>query len=183
VIFSIRNPKYAFPFFHNDKAIRYNGQEGQVEVSNWRESRDKWFEENMDRWFGILEQYATSEDYEIGFFFNYDDFVRVDTGPQKLQELTDFLRSRGFNVAGNEIIPCLWYQSVGKDTIEHYIDYKYDFTDYVPMYTEEQQQDMLKRLSAAIATYGADGAHPNEKIVEILKVYYEDIRDDTHIDG
>lgn len=182
MMFEIRNPKYVFPFLHNEKAIRYHGQVGQVDVSNWRTVREQYFDKNMNTWVEILNSWATSEEYKIGFYFNYDDFVRTETGPQMMQELADLLRSSGFNVAPDEDLPCLWYQSVGKDTIEHYIDYKFDFIDYVPMYTEKEQQKMLDLLSAEITKYGPDGEYPDERLVAILKKYYEDVRDDTRID-
>jgi len=182
VILAIRNPKYAFPSFGTSKAQHYHGLVGQEDIASWRGSRDMWFEQNMNEWVTVINSYQESKEYEIAYYFNYDSWVKVDTGPQMMQELADLLKSRGFNVAPDKDIPCLWYQSVGKDVIEHYIDYKFNYIDYVPMYTEKQQQFMLKLLSSLIVKYGPDSEAPDDKLVGILKEYYEDIRVDTRIE-
>jgi len=177
-MFVIRNPKTTFPVAHNYKAIMYHGQEGQVEIDNWREARDTWFNAMMDGWIATINDWKES-DYEAGIYIVYEHLMDIRKGPKVVRRIGEVLKQAGFDVVvDDEQISCVWFNALGKERIEQYHKSQYDYDEYVPGFTQAQQQLILKALS----TYLASVETSDEELASILKEYHNDIQNNMILD-
>ena len=176
----VRNPATLFPFSMNMKGILYHGLEGQTPIEDWRKSRDEWFDKSLNSTINELKSYTDFE-YEVGLYIAYEDLMDVVKGPKVLKEISKVLNEAGFETVEDSHLPCVWYDAVGADNIMNYHkNSNYEYSDYKPGYTKEQQKTMLEKLEAFIKDIDAE---TNEPLVEIIQRYHNDIKDNLTLDA
>lgn len=98
-------------------------------------------------------------------------------GPALLRRLSALLRARGVATVRDADVPCAWYRSLGRDRLERFQKYRYDFEDYTPGFTQPQIDAMAQRL----AEFMREVTHDAE-LVRILKEYRLQVLRDTKVD-
>ena len=88
------------------------------------------------------------------------------------------LKDAGFETEDEKHSDCIWMNAFGLDHIEEFYKNGYEYSDYVPGYTKEQQKMMLTKLKSLMDQVG-DSHH---QLKGILTHYYDDIRDNTVIE-
>ncbi len=175
----IRNPATLFPYSMNTKGILYHGLEGQTAIEKWRESRDQWFHKFLDGYIDKLKSYTDLE-YEVGLYIAYEDLMDAVEGPKVLKEIAKVLNEAGFETVEDDHLSCVWYHAVGADNIMNYHNNShYEFSDYKPGYTKEQQKTMLEKIEALIKDLDVDKHMP---LVKIIQRYHKDIKDNLTLD-
>jgi hypothetical protein len=157
LVYLFRNPATAIPAFLNGKRIKYAKIPGQTPIDSWRQSRDENF-------VGLWEQYQTqfttwynytstqNAYYRMAAYLSLEDIMDPELGPKSLERLADVLSEAGYPMVSKTNVPCIWYRAVGGQVaLEKYNkQHHYEYPDYLPGYTKEQQQmflDGLKQLS------------------------------------
>merc|ERR1712007_290303 len=171
IVYAIRNPMTTLPAYHNWKAIKYYRQKGQVAENDWRMYRDKFLKGLLEQWKKQLRAWKGMS-YSIGMYLPYERIMNVHTGPALLQRFATLLRDAGFTTANNDDIPCVLHKSLGKQRLETFHKYGYEYTDYFPGYTEAQHARLLHEMTDFMEENKDDA-----ELVEILKGYHADIRD------
>jgi hypothetical protein len=184
-IMVIRNPKTTFPSADNMKNMKYHDLIGQVPIDEWRNVRDTYIEKMMDEWVDKITEWKKT-DYDVGLYLVYEDLLDSVKGPGVVKQIGNLLHESGFEIVNEEQIPCVWYSAVGEAEIKQYQKNKYDYNDYVPGYTKEQQQLMMNRLESLMGDIARDGdgdsGGGDVELLRILKEYHDDIRDNIIID-
>mmetsp|Transcript_1367 Transcript_1367/g.2094 ORF Transcript_1367/g.2094 Transcript_1367/m.2094 type:complete len:122 (+) Transcript_1367:238-603(+) len=107
----------------------------------------------------------------------YEDLMDVEKGPETMKKLRTLLSAEGFNVAEEEDVACIWYNAIGKESLERHHKLHYDYEDYIPGYTTAQKEAMLKELSDMMKEYENDDA-----LVDVLAMYKSDVEKNMRID-
>eukprot|EP00980_Cylindrotheca_fusiformis_P017630 scaffold5529_cov117-Cylindrotheca_fusiformis.AAC.7 len=175
VLFVIRNFKNAFPASYTDKNIAYHGHKGQAPENGWRNVRDQYIERAMEEWENMLSWWINAEYYKISLFVPYEKLLDNKTGPGVVEDLAEILQDSGFEVAPAIDFPCIWYQAANKEMRR-----QKKLEEYVPGYTLEQQQFMLRKLTEFMQRLYKDPG--NQLLISILKEYYDDIKSNTRLD-
>jgi len=110
------------------------------------------------------------KEYTIGVYFPYERLLHPDKGPALLSELSSLLKKATFEVIADEDIPCLWYKSVKNKRY-----YQYD--DYLPGYTRDQKDFIVRELEQLISDNADDTA-----LVDLLREYITEIQEVTETD-
>jgi len=178
IILVLRNPKTVFPAHLNEKAIKYGGQEGQVPIEKWRESRDTWLEGMMEEWANFIKEWSETKSYKKGFYLVYEDLMDFRRGSSVITGIARLLDEAGFNiVVDDQKMPCVWYDSIGSQNIKQYYETQYEYKDYIPGYTKKQQEMMMSHLSDLMRYFSED-----KDLLTILEKYHDDIKENTNID-
>lgn len=177
VIYSLRNPTMALALHQNWKDIKYRNQQGQTPEANWREYRDKYYESAYDSWEKQLMEWKTMTHYTIHMYLAVEELMEPFSGPKLLQRLAALFRSKGFATVTDEDVACLWYQSIGKERLQQFHNFQYDFEDYIPGYTQQQIEFIANRLTKLIERVLDD-----DQLVAILKGYQSTILSESKID-
>ncbi|KAL7558612.1 hypothetical protein ACA910_019446 [Epithemia clementina (nom. ined.)] len=188
VIVLLRNPKTWFPANNNDKAIRYHQQTGQVSEESWRSFRDSFFQGFMtDRWKPFFRKWDNMTYFKVAMYFPYEHLMDPSRGPILLKQLAFVMQAWGFhtiletrypaNETEDDNLACFWYQQIGRQRLEVYQKYHYDYSDFVPGFRTEDRTLMLEVLDSEISN---TRNHP--ELTAILKEYYQDVLNNTRID-
>jgi len=169
VIFVLRNINTVFPAFQIYKGIAYHGRSGQGPESEWRRTRDEYFQSSLIQWKEMILWWKNADYYKIGLYLPYEDLVDTESGPNLVQRLADQLHLAGFDVAPSKDIPCIWYRMVKEE-------WKVNdaLWDYTPKYTKEQYNYSLHELEKIMALIKDD-----DELTEILRKYKVDIEENT----
>jgi len=183
VLFVIRNFKQAYAGHFNDKQILYHDSKvGQAEEEEWRKSRDSHITNAFSEWKETILEWKNMDYYHIGLYVPYEELLDPQMGPALTSKVAQQLNLAGFPVADSQDdLNCIWWETV-KDEWSRLKNY---YSNYVPGYTEKQQQFMLRELknfrNELLASAG-DNDDSTKELVRILNNYYNDIRDNTRID-
>jgi hypothetical protein len=181
LIFVMRNPVTVFPAFLNNKRIKYAKLPGQQPINEWRKLRDDALPGSL--WDGYKAQYLkwlsyTNEHYTEGMFLAYEHLMDEKRGPKIIEQLASILSEAGFPTVPKEEMSCLWYQTIGKEGLEHYYKYFYEFDDYLPSITEPQQAYLVKELS----TWIEESKEKSAVLSSLLTEYRDTIQKDITLD-
>ena len=178
-ILGMQNPATNLPAYHNGKAIKYHGLCAgcQVPENEWRKHRDEWLAEMLEGWSSLIRTWKEMKQYTVGTYVVYEHLFDPIKGPETLQRLGALLKDAGFSVAADDDIPCIWYNTMGKATIEAYHKRPYEYTDYIPGYTIAQREVMFEKLNI-LAQQQVDDTN----LVGILRDFQQEIRTLTRID-
>ena len=176
-IMVIRNPMGYFPQSFNAKSAKYSGTVGQTPEEEWRKARDEWFENMWGEWKKTITTWRDTTKYDIGMYLVYEDLYDVNKGPEMMKQLRSLLMEAGFDVAPEEDLGCIWYNAVGKEDLERFHRLHYDYEDYIPGYTQEQKNYLLKEMEVMMKEFEGDST-----LVEILGGYMKDIESKMRID-
>jgi hypothetical protein len=130
----------------------------------------------INEWKTQLTAWKSLPSYKIGLFLSFERLLNQDTGPAELQHLATFLQSVGYETVEEKDIACVWYTRMGKGRLSHHHEHGYEYKDYVPGFTKEQQELLLEELQQ-FKTENED----DTELVEILQGYEVDIRDHMYI--
>ena len=173
----IRNPKTVFPSSANVKNEKYHDLKGQMSKESWRETRNEWLDGMMDGWVQKIREWRET-DYKEGLYVVYEDLMDLDQGPEVVRAIARLLKEAGFEIADDQNMPCIWLKAIGVESIEQFYENGYDYGDYVPGYTKEQQEMMLKKLKSLMEEVGDS----NMQLKSILQRYYDDIENNIIIE-
>ncbi|GKZ00756.1 hypothetical protein MPSEU_001027400 [Mayamaea pseudoterrestris] len=177
VFYFMRNPNTIFPAHQNSKAIKYGGQIGQTPEDGWRIFRDTYFSTMSEAWKDQLMAWKQMDYYNVAMYLPLEDLMRPTLGPQLVKEMAAIFRSRGYATIDDADIPCLWYQSIGKDKLELFQRVRFEYDVYTPGFTKEQ----IKLLATGLEVF-ANEVKDDAKLVEILRRYLESVRHETRLD-
>lgn len=179
LIYLMRNPLTNFPAFLNSKRIKYAKLPGQQPINEWRAQRDPVLPGPL--WEGYKAQYlkwfsyaSDIEHYKDGLYLTHEHLMDEQKGPQVIEQLASILSEAGFPTVPKEQMSCVWYQTIGKEGLDHYYKYGYDFDDYMPSVTEMQQTYLMKEL----ATWIEESKDKNPTLAAILQEYHDTIESD-----
>jgi hypothetical protein len=164
VILLMRNPRTNIPAYHNDKAIKYHGQKGQVKEDEWRRFRDQFLEKALDEWMGLIRDWRATT-YRI-VYLDYDQMLSP-SGVAAVERIANVLRHAGFPTAGSDDIECIWHLA-----IDPIVRAEADFQSYYPSYTESQKDYMVKTLMSFVEEIESNG-----ELAELVTSYLKDIRE------
>lgn len=191
VVYGIRNPALAMPAFTNGKRIKYHNLMGQMPVEEWRKARDTYFEESFAAYKKQLVEWLSMSNYRGRVkYLALEDLMDVGRGPKSVLRIAKILKDAGFPTTvlpdgddnGEEAAAaaCVWYQSIGgKDALQKYYNNSqyYDYSDYVPGYTKEQQSFLLEQVVAMMKEHNDD-----VDLIRILTDYRSYIQHDLVVD-
>jgi hypothetical protein len=173
IVYLFRNPATAIPSFLNGKRIKYAKLLGQTPMDIWRQSRDENF---VGLWEGYQTQFQTwynytngdNSYYRMGAYLTLEDIMDPERGPRSLEQLANVLIEAGYPMVSKTDLPCIWYRAVGgRVALETYHrQHQYEYPDYLPGYTKEQQQLFLHGLARLSETYRHD-----TKLTRLLNDY------------
>jgi hypothetical protein len=175
-IIHVRNPMTGFPAGYNLKSMLYRHLDGQNTIDEWRAVRDKYGD-------GVIEEFSTSisnwnsSKFDVGMYLVHEDLLDIDKGVETLKKLRSFLIEAGFQVVPEDELSCVWYLSVGKETIDIFHKFGYEYSDYIPGYTEAQKAKFLEDMKEYRKKVGTD-----LELVGILDRYISDMETKTVID-
>lgn len=115
--------------------------------------------------------------YQIGLYLPIEQLMDPVLGPELVGEMAAIFRSRGYQTVDDADIPCVWYTSLGKDALEHYHRYQYEYNSYTPGFTKDQIKFLAKELQLVM-----DDVKDDARLVEILNEYRENILHKTRLD-
>jgi hypothetical protein len=164
VILLIRNPRTNIPAYHNDKAIKYHGQKGQVMEDDWRRFRDLFLEKALDEWTGLIREWKATT-YKITYV-DYDQMMSP-SGVAAVERVANVLQQAGFPTAGPDDLECIWYHAV-----DPLIRAEADFQSYSPTYTALQKDFMVEKLIRFEKEIESD-----EELAALVTSYVKDIRE------
>ncbi len=173
----VRNPMTLLPYSANKKAILYSGLKGQMPIDQWRKIRKEWFGKMMSEWVGAFTDWMNAG-YEVGLYIVYEDLMDGQKGPKVLKEMANVLNEAGFSTVDDKDLPCVWYNGIGAEHIrEYHKNSQYEFGDYTPGFSNEEQKLMLEKLEALMAD-----VEENAPLVTVLKRYIKEIEDNFPFD-
>jgi len=186
VLLAIRNPLTAFPAFHQDKAEKYHGAQGQVEKEEWIKFRDEFVGTTSDsvlftQWKDFINEWRNMESYHIAAYLPYEYWSDKEKGPNLAISLTQVLKKEGFPVLYDEEkdgsvsnLDCLWYEQIYDAVIA--ADKKLvDEGWYVPDYTSDQlrmlSSEMQKFVQEIKEETNAEEKATDEQLIALLNSY------------
>lgn len=175
-IIHVRNPMTGFPAGYNLKSMLYRQLVGQNTIEEWRGVRDKYG-------YGMIEEFSTSisnwnsSKFDVGMYLVHEDLLDIDKGVETLKKVRSFLAEAGFQVVPEDELSCVWYLSIGKETIENFHKFGYEYSDYFPGYTEEQKRKFLEDMNEYRKKLDTDS-----ELVGIIDRYISDMETKTVID-
>ena len=172
-ILVLRNPRTVLPAFSNEKAFKYHGltQGTQVSEKEWKETRDQWFDNMIKDWSSTIETWKEAKNYQTGMYLTYEDLMDIKKGPSALKKLRSLLVDADFDVIPEDEMSCLWYKSVEKKDVEQYNSFGYEYEEYLPSFTTQQKEKMMKALKDLIEKYEDD-----KELLTVLETYLSDIK-------
>ena len=133
----------------------------------------------MTDWKLFLRTWKSQTSYRLGMYLVYENLMSLEQGPALLQKYATILRAAGFaNTAPDTDIGCIWFNSIGKEKLEQYRQFGYEYPDYVPGYTKDQRDFIMSELKALISEYADD-----KELCSVLRMYYHDTKDNTPLDS
>lgn len=179
IVLGMRNPLTALPAHHNAKQILYHGVKGQEPIDTYREWRERRTIPALGLWTNQIEawQQAKPSYYQIDLYFAYEHLMDYQTGPETVRKLAKVLQKSGFdtpNVDDNNVATCIWYRGVGKDAIMNHAQYKYEYSDYFPLFLAEQHQAMQNTFENLIEKNKNN--ETSEELLNILDLYMMQVK-------
>jgi len=175
-IIHVRNPMTGFPAGYNLKSMLYRQLEGQNPIEEWRKVRDKWGYGMMEEFTKSISDWNSSK-FDVGMYLVHEDLLDFDKGVETMKKLRSFLVEAGFQVVPEEELSCVWYLSIGKETIDNFHKFGYEYSDYFPGYTEEQKTIFLEDMKEFREKVDTDS-----ELVGIIDRYISDMETKTVID-
>ena len=120
----------------------------------------------------MIRWWRQADYYKVALYMPFERMLDVHEGPKLVSRLAEVYRKAGFDVAPEEDVPCIWYQGVHKEWGR-----QERLTEYIPGYTKEQQEYLLKELEATMEEVKDDA-----ELHELLTSYHAAVRDSTRID-
>lgn len=186
VLVAIRNPLTAFPAFHQEKAVKYHGVQGQVSEDEWTAFRDEWMNKTLwKEWRGFVEEWRKMEPYHVAAYLPYESWSDVTKGTDLVEKFVEILKEEEFPVlvsdAGESApsnLACLWRSQIRKPMA---IDEEQHQTWYTPQYTSEQLKNMaddLEEFAQDIKLMrGTSNARPgDDQLISILAEYRDAVK-------
>lgn len=183
VLLATRNPLTAFPAFHQEKAVKYHGQQGQVSKENWVKFRDEYLQKTLFKeWKQFINEWRGMDPYHIAQYLRYEDWVDDDRGPALTASLSRVLREEGFPLqyddetdSGKNELECLWHAQIHEAMISEELKLK-DW--YTPEYSKEQLDFLAGELQTFIDEIkgAGNGKRPGDnQLVAILSGYRKEV--------
>lgn len=166
------------PAGYNSKAEKYSGVVGQIPEEEWQRVREEWFDGMLEAWKKLIVTWKKTEKYSVGMYLVYEDLLDWNTGIETMKKLRNFLSKEGFSVVPEKELGCILFRAVGKDNIERFFKRRYEYDDYIPGFTMEQKDKMIKGLRRIKQEFKDD-----LELVPILDRYIDDIENNIKIDG
>ena len=166
-----------FALHQNWKDIKYRKQVGQSPEENWRSVRDQHYVGMFDSWKTQLMTWKNLTHYNIPLYLPYEKLMDPREGNKLLIKLAALFRSQGAPTVSDADMSCLWYQSLGKEQLDRYHKYRYDFEEYTPGFTQPQIDYIAGRLQEF-----AEQVRDDPELAAILKMYHSSVLRDTKID-
>ena len=176
-IMVLRNPMTSFPASYYGKSARDDKTVGQPPEEEWRMNRDIEFEDMVEEWKKMIITWHETN-YELGMYIVYEDLFHAAKGPGVTKELQSLVKEAGFAVAPEEDLDCIWYNAVGKATLEKFHKSGFEYDEYIPGYTQEQKVILLQELQALKIKFRKD-----ETLGHILDRYILEIMTNFRVDG
>lgn len=178
LILPIRNPATVVPAHHQDKAVRYHQQQGQVPVNMWRDFRDAYLEKSLFRgWRGVIDTWTNMTGYSVGMYVPYELLVDLEAGPVLVRQLAALLRNAGFPTVDDASADCVWFQAVAPVLTAPGHPHYYFAVDYLPGYTVQEKQYLVRELRQMQQDHSSDAV-----LVAILDDYVEEVMKETVTD-
>jgi len=153
----------------------------KVAVDSWRKDRDLYFADGLQGWKDQIKEWKVSmkEVYNISMFIPFEHLVDATKGPELLKRLTKLLEDFGFPiVVADDDMPCVWYKALGKEILEQIDSHGYEYSDYMPGYTQEHKDLLMKELSSMVEEYKDD----DKELLLILQEYMDQVQSDISLD-
>jgi len=145
-ILFIRNPMTAIPSSHNSKLNRFHSVIGQTPEDEWASTRDGWVAPMFKQWKNSIHSWRDSK-YELGMYLVYEDLMDVNRGPQALKKMAALFKEAGFDAESDEeAIQCIWYNGIGKESIENHKIMGQEYEGYIPGFREAHKTFFLREL-------------------------------------
>lgn len=177
VVYAIRNPTTLFAAHQSAKAGRYGTHSGQITEEEWRHFRDMYAMRMFDGYKRQLATWKNMSYYTIALYLPLEHLMHPKVGPGLVKEMARLFRARGYVTVSDEDIPCVWYQSIGREKLEFYNRFRYEFSGFTPGYTKEQLHTLADGLEELMKDMSDD-----ERLVSILKRYHEAVHHATRLD-
>jgi hypothetical protein len=169
-VLNIRNPRSSIPAYHNDKAIKYHDQAGQVSEDDWRKFRDQYLEVALGEWVEMV-RYWKNSGFQM-FYMDYD-LLLSQSGDQYVAQFAEVLRDAGFEAAeSDDDYQCAWSRTVGP-----LLRQEASFQNYVPSYTPAQKKYMVQTLQSLVDELAGD-----DDLTQLVQMYLNDIREQSMVD-
>lgn len=170
-IYMIRNPMFLFPASLNARDFHYRGIDGQTNIENWVDFRDKYLHDFMQQWKESLTTWKKSR-YKLATYLTYEELMDVQRGPRALKRVAGILKDAGFYVIeDDDAVNCIWYDAIGSEQIRRHHTKHYDYDEYIPPYKIDQQELMLTELENFL-----NECIDDDELIKILHRYIVDIR-------
>jgi hypothetical protein len=176
-IMVLRNPMTSFPATYNAKSAKYSGTVGQLPEEQWRDVRDQWFDGMLEAWRNSIVTWSQTT-YDLGMYLVFEDLFNMERGIGSMKKLRVFLQEAGFEVATEDELSCILYRAASKeDMLKKFQKRRYEYDDYIPGYTVEQQNKMLNEFLRMKKEFSNDS-----ELIRILDQYEEEIQTTIKID-
>jgi hypothetical protein len=172
VVFVIRNIATSFPTSHTDKGIAYHGATGQAPEDQWKQVRDQYLKRSITTWREMIRWWRNADYYKVAIYVPYEKLIDAEAGPPVVQRLADQFKAAGFDVAPTQDISCIWYQAIKLEWAR-----QDELMDYVPGYTMDQRDLILKELEELTMEVQDD-----KELTQILKEYHAEVLENTRLD-
>jgi hypothetical protein len=204
-IYALRNPISALPYHFSYKGNKYHNIIGQINEEEWRLFRDQYIDRTLSTFIKQLTTWKDLTYYHVGLYLTYEHLMDYRTGPTLVAQLGALLHSLGFDSvipipilqrydlnhtvltpsnsasAPDDItldqVTCTWFRAIGETALQQYQQYRFEYNDYIPGYTQQQQQYIVQQLQSLQANYSTD-----YRLSQILDQYIYDIQHHTRID-
>mmetsp|Transcript_13540 Transcript_13540/g.18577 ORF Transcript_13540/g.18577 Transcript_13540/m.18577 type:complete len:411 (-) Transcript_13540:19-1251(-) len=184
VVFFIRNIITAFPVYANYKAIKYHSHppNTQISVEEWRKLRDLYLETELKNWKEQLYEWKKHMKglYDVALYVPLEQLMDERRAPNVLQRLIHELKESGFPLAVSsdlDDLSCVWYKSFGREVLEQMHMHGYEYSDYVPGYTQQQKDFLLEEFSVMMEENRDD-----KDLLAILQEYREYVQRHLSLD-
>lgn len=164
------------PAGYNAKAAKYSGVVGQLPREEWRKVRDEWFDGMLESWEKLIVTWKATK-YSVGMYLVYEDLLDIHAAMETMKNMMLFLIKEGFQVVPDEELDCIWFKAVGKDNLERFYKRRYEYDDYIPGFTMEQKDKMIKVLTRMKQQFKDD-----MELVQISERYIDEIKNNIKID-
>ena len=173
-ILILRNMATMFHTNFNEKQEAYHNAKGQTPVEDWRKFRDQWYKGVPEGYVSLIRTWKNLQHYDVGTYVQYEEMMDPKRGPQAMTRLANLLQASGFDVAPQEDLSCIWYQTIKPeyDRLKEYKQYTYGYTQeqvdfFVEGLTKFQEEETIK---------------DDKALASILQEYIHAIQENTYID-